>query len=166
MKWVSVNNGTSNDYFELWDNDKKLVSMSLSKRTKIARIESSSDKRLFFLEKKGFFHGKTVIKNEYGIKLGELHGENWEAREGVIELDGTKYFYAFPNSSDGELIIYRDTKDKPLVSCSLSSLFGGITALVEKSKSLHDTKYPSLLMGLCWYLLNESVKEVMKETAA
>ena len=163
MKWVSLNNSS----YELWDNEKKLVSLSISSRTKIARIECAAEKRLFFIEKRGFLQSKTVIKNEYGIKLGELYGESWEANEGIIELDGKKYFYEFTHTSEPELIIYNDeSKSKPLVSCSLSSVSEEAAAIVKKSKSLHDTKYPSLLMGLCWYLLKPAVKETLTETVA
>jgi hypothetical protein len=164
MKWVSVNNGNSGDHYELWDNDNKLVDLSLSSHTKIARIVSSSDKRLFFIEKRGFLHAKTVIKNEYGIKLGELNSESWD--EGMIDLDGTKYSFAFPHNEDDKLVIYNETKTQPLVSCSLSGLFTHIPAVLERSRSLHDTKYPSILMALCWYLLKLSVNNTLKETAA
>ena len=157
MKWVNVSNGYSGNYYELWNNDKKLVSLLLSSRTKIARIECATDKRLFFIEKKGFLQNKTVIKNEYGIQMGELIGENWEANEGLIELDGKKYAYSFSNDAEAELIIYNETKTDPLVSCSLSSISDEVAAVVKKSKSLHDTKYPCLLMALCWYLLKPVV---------
>ena len=159
MKWVSVNNNSSVQNYELWDAEKKLVSLSISKSTKITRVESASDKRLFFIEKKGFLHSKTVINNEYGVRLGELTSENWDANEGVITLEGITYSYAFSDDSEAELILYDETKTKPLVHCSLSSFKDDASAVVKKSKSLHDTKYPSLLMALCWYLLKAAGAE-------
>ena len=164
MKWVNVNDGNQGEHYELWDNERKVVSLSLSNHTKIARVESASDKRLFFIEKKGFLHAKTVIRNEYGIKLGELNSENWD--EGVIDLDGKKYTYAFPHNADEKLVIYDDARLSPIVSCSLSALFTNVPAMMERSRSLHDTRYPSLLMALCWYLLKVSVSQTLKETAA
>ena len=164
MKWVSVNNSSASHSYQLWDEEKKLVSLAISNQTKICRIECASDKRLFFIEKKGFLQSKTVIKNEYGIHLGELTGENREANEGMIVLDGKKYTYSFGAGSDDELVIYDERKTRPLVSCSLSSVHDGIPAVVKRSKSLHDTKYPYLLMALCWYLLKPAA--AIAESAA
>ena len=160
MKWVSVNNNSSSHFYELWDREKKLVSLSISNRTKISRIECASDKRLFFIEKRGFLQTTTVIKNEYGILLGELIGENWEANEGLIALDGKRYAYSLGTDSAHELVIYDEAKTRPLVSCSLQSVYDEAPAILRRSKSLHDTKYTSLLMALCWYLLKPAFPSV------
>ena len=153
MKWVSVNNSSAGQHYELWNAEKKLVSLLISNQTKISRIECATDKRLFFIEKKGFLHNKTVINNEYGIRLGELTSENREANDGFIELDGKKYCYAISDHTDAELVIFDESKTNALVTCSLSSVFDEVAAVSKKSRSLHDTKYPCLLMALCWYLL-------------
>ncbi len=165
MKWISVNKEKENNAFELWYNDKKLISLSVSPRTRIARIESGSDKRLFFFEKKGFLQSKTVIRNEYGIKLGELNGENKEAAEGIIQMDGKSYGYTFNSSNDAAVVLYEQTTEerKPFLRCSLSGVIDGAASLVKKSISLHDTKYPYLLMALCWYLLKPSDPEVFSK---
>ena len=153
MKWINVSNNSSNLSYELWNDEIKLVSLSISNRTKISRIECATDKRLFFIEKTGFLHSKTIIKNEYGIRLGELIGENRDAHEGMIELEGKKYAYSFNNITEAGLVIYDESKKKPLVSCHLSSPVDQATAVVKRSRSLHDTAYPSLLLAICWYLL-------------
>ena len=160
MKWVSVNNSSTSHHYELWDTEKKLIGLSISNRTRITRIESASDKRLFFIEKKGFLQSRTVIKNEYGIHMGELHSETRETDKGIIELDGRKYTYALSDHANEELIIYDENTGKPLVSCSLSPDYDDVSAIVKRSKSLHDTDYPSLLMALCWYLLKGAAAEM------
>ena len=162
MKWISVNNSTSNQHYELWDAEIKLVSLSISNHTKISRIEYATDKRLFFIEKTGFLNSKTIIKNEYGIRLGELTGEDREANEGMIELEGKKYAYTFNKNSEIGLILYNEEKNYPLISCSLSTIYDEVPAILKKARTLHDTKYPSLLMALCWYLLNSSSATVAK----
>ena len=158
MKWVNVSNGYSGDHYELWKNDKKLVSLYISNHTKTTRIECADDKRLFFIEKKGFLNSRTVIKNEYGILVGEVLGETREAEKGIIELDGKRYEYSFTENTNGELVIFEENTNNPLVSCNLSSDHDEVAAVAKKSKSLHDTKYPSLLMALCWYLLKPAEK--------
>ena len=159
MKWVNVNNNSSGNHYELWKEDQKLVSLSISNCTKITRIECAADKRLFFIEKKGFLQSHTVIKNEYGILMGELHGETWEADKGIIELDGKKYAYSLTTDEEPGLVIYEDLTKKPLVKCTLAAANDEAAAVMKKSRSLHDTKYPILLMALCWYLLKLSETE-------
>ena len=167
MKWISVNKENANNAYELWYNDKKLVALSFSPLTKIARIESASDKRLFFVEKKGFLQNKTVIRNEYGIKLGELSGENNEAAEGMIEMDGKKYGYTFNQVNGAAVTLYEQTAEeerKPFLRCNFSGVIDSAAAIVKKSISLHDTKIPYLLMALCWYLLKPSGNEALSQT--
>ena len=53
MKWLSVNTGSLNENFELWDDEKKLAEISFTKGTRIARFVSSISRRIFFFEKKG-----------------------------------------------------------------------------------------------------------------
>lgn len=159
MKWVNVNNSSSGSYYELWNDDKKLVSLTISTRTKISRIECAADKRLFFIEKKGFLQNRTVIKNEYGIPMGELHGETREANKGVIELDNKRYAYSFSENEEPGLVIFDENTNTPLVKCSLTAAHNDVAAIVKRSRSLHDTKYPSLLMALCWYLLKPAIVE-------
>ncbi len=164
MKWVNVSNGYSGDQYELWKDDKKLVSLSISNHTKTTRIECADDKRLFFIEKKGFLNSRTVIKNEYGILVGEVLGETREAEKGIIEMDGKRYEYSINEKTNGELVISEENSDNPLVSCSLSSDNDEEAAVAKKFKSLHDTKYPCLLMALCWYLLKPAGKEMERVT--
>ena len=154
MKFISVNkNSSAGNAFELWYNDKKLISLSLGKETKTARIESGTDRRLFFIEKRGFLHNKTIIKNEYGIKVGELSSEQQNANEGVIEWDGKKYGYTFGQNNGTALTLSNELENTPFISCNLSAIIDTAASLVKKSISLHDTKYPYILTALCWYLL-------------
>ena len=39
----------------------------------------------------------------------------------MIELDGKKYEYSFTDKTAGELVIYEEHTNTPLVSCNLSS---------------------------------------------
>jgi len=119
------------------DGEKKLVRLSISNKTNISRIECGSDKRLFFMERTGFLQSRTVIKNEYGIRMGELNGETRESAKGAIELDGKRYHYAFNKKSGNELLVYNENTLQPIVRCGLPAT--------------NDTKNACLLMGLCWF---------------
>jgi len=163
MKWVSVNNGTSNENFELWEADKKLAVISFSNTTRIARLVSNLGKRLFFFEKKGFLTPKAVFKNEYGIKMGKLELEKHGAQNGHLEIEEKKYHYIFNENNSGELKVYDEAMQEILITCSFPVTSGSL-----KIKSFLDTKLPSLLLVLCWYSFqnkNASNRQVMEAIA-
>ena len=160
MKWVSVNSGTSNENFELWEADKKLAVISFSNTTRIARIVSNLGKRLFFFEKKGLLTPKAIFKNEYGIKMGKLELEKPGAQKGFLEIEEKKYRYVFNADSNGELNVYNETMSETLITCN----FPVATNNGAKKLSFLDTKFSSLLLVLCWYSFqpkNTSVMEIV-----
>jgi hypothetical protein len=146
MKWVSVNDGTEQENFELWGDDKKLAGISFSNTTRIARMAGNFGKRLFFFEKKGLLTPAAVFKNEYGIKMGKV--EQTKPGKGVIEMEGKKYSFIYDENNSGELLIYDEVTQKNLLTCSFNALSNSFS----KTKSLLDTKFPSLLLALCWYV--------------
>ncbi len=149
MKWVSVNSSSTNERYELWTKDEKLASVSFSAKTHIVRFVSNLGMRLFFFEKRGLMNPKTVIANEYGIRIGKLESDKNSPQKGMVELDGKKYcFQVNPNNSD-ELSIYEEGRSQTIMNCSFNMVSNGIT----KAKSILDTKLPCLLMMLCWYAL-------------
>lgn len=147
MKWISVNNGTANETFELWGEDKKLANISFSNRTRFVRIVSGLGKRIFSFEKKGFLLPKEIVKNEYGIKMGEVEEAKPGSGKGHVELDGKKYLYVYNANNSGELVLYDEFMQKSLLTCS----FNIVTRSLAKTKSLFDGKFASLLLVLCWY---------------
>jgi hypothetical protein len=146
MKWVFVKNDTSKESFELWDGDKKLADIVFSSKSRIARFASNLSKRLFFFEKRGIFSPKAFIRNEYGIKMGNVTEER--PGKGHVEIDGRKYYFIYNENNSGDLNLYDETTQKSLLTCSFNTLTNGFS----KTKSLLDSKFPSLLMVLCWYV--------------
>ncbi len=149
MKWVSVNNGTANENFELWEGEKNLANISFSNTTRIARLVSNLGKRLFFFEKKGLLTPKAIFKNEYGIKMGKLELEKPGAQKGFLEIEEKKYRYVFNEQNSGELNVYDEDMRTTLLTCTFP--VATTNPALIKSKSFLDTKLPSLLLVLCWY---------------
>lgn len=147
MKWVSVNTGTSLENFELWGDDKKIAGITFSKYTRFARIAGKMGKRIFAFEKRGFLSHKKLIRNEYGIKMGELEEAKPGAGKGYIEFDGIKYTFAYNENTSGEMTLYDESMQKRVLTCSFNTISGGI----NKAKSILDNKFSSLLLVLCWY---------------
>jgi len=162
MKWVSVNNGTSSENFELWEADKKLAVISFSNTTRIARIVSNLGKRLFFFEKRGLLTPKAVFKNEYGIKMGKLELEKPGAQNGHLEIEDKKYHYTFNENNSGELKVYDEAMSETLITCNFPTNSTGSS----KTKSFLDTKLPSLLLVLCWYSFQPKTNNQVMEALA
>lgn len=147
MKWVKVNNTSSKENFELWENEKVLADISFNVQTKFVRIVSDLGKRMFSFEKRGFLMPKKFIRDEYGIKLGKVETEKSGSGRGMVELDGKKYAFTYDENNTGDLILYDELMQKNLLSCN----FKAIANTINKTNSLLDTKFASLLLLLCWY---------------
>ena len=147
MKWVNTNNTSSKENFELWSDEKVLAGISFSKQTRFVRIVSNLGNSMFSFEKKGFLTPSKVIKNEYGIKLGKIEEAKPGTGKGTVELNGKKYFFVYDKDNSGELKLYDEGMEQNLLTCS----FNAINLGLNKTKSLLDTKFASLLLLLCWY---------------
>jgi hypothetical protein len=124
--------------------------------TNSARIEYEAERRVFLIRKEGFLRNKTVLCNEYGIRLGQILMEN---KEKVIELNGEKFTYTIQNNPAPELIVYNLLKEKPLVVC-------GFNITKDKwDKTLFESVQSSLLLALCWYMFSPATHELMLEYA-
>ncbi|MBK8521864.1 MAG: hypothetical protein WAT20_09720 [Ferruginibacter sp.] len=145
MKWVNINNSSTKEIFELREDEKVLADISFSKQTRFVRIVSDLGRRMFSFEKKGFLHPYKVIRDEYGIKLGKV--EEDKHGKGIVELDGKKYAFVYEENGSGDLIVYDEMMQKNLLRCN----FKGIAGSLNRSTSLLDTKFASLLLLLCWY---------------
>lgn len=159
MKWFNVNNTSSKEKFELWEDEKMLADISFSKQTRFVRVVSNLGKRMFSFEKKGFFTPKKVIRDEYGIKLGKVE-EKPGTGKGIVELEGKRYPFIYDKDNTGDLTLYDEGMQRNLLSCN----FKAITNTIHKTNSLLDTRFASLLLLLCWYTLqphNASVTDTL-----
>lgn len=157
MKWLSVNDNSSKEQFELWEDEKMLADISFSKQTRFVRIVSNLGKRMFSFEKKGFLKRSKVIKNEYGIKLGRVE-EKSRTGTGIVELEGKKYPFIYDQDNTGDLNLYDEGMQKNLLSCN----FKAITNKINTTNSLLDTRFASLLLLLCWYTFQPHNSAVTK----
>ncbi|MBK8952580.1 MAG: hypothetical protein IPM85_10170 [Chitinophagaceae bacterium] len=72
MRWEPVSNNTSNEVFNLIEGDKKLMTLTIHPFSNTARLECDTEKRVFLIRKEGFLRNRTVLRNEYGMKMGEV----------------------------------------------------------------------------------------------
>jgi hypothetical protein len=163
MKWEIVLSTTELEVYELWHHERKLLTLNFHPFTNSARIEYADEKRVFLIRKEGFRRNKTVLRNEYGIRIGQLGSDN--STTGTLELNNEKFFYNIQNDPSGELVIYKESIDQPFVVCGLKPNDGNPGIVLSKNNKLKPSQH-FLLMALCWYMFLPVAKESMVEYAS
>jgi hypothetical protein len=147
MKWVYVNQPSAyiRKYQLTEGNDIKLV-IKYNLNQQSVRISSEENHRLFFIDKTGLWHNKTILKNEYGVEIGRLAFDKVHGA-GIIEMEGKKYYYTLQNNS--QLIIFEHTVSKPLAVCDMNEA----PSLASLSANKYSNEeYACFLLGICRYL--------------
>ena len=157
MNWETVTSGIGQKVYALWDNGRKLLTLAFHS-TNFVRIECADEKRTFMIRYEGFLKNKLVMRNEYGIRIGQVISEN---NENFISLNDERLFYTITNEKEPRAIIYKESKEKPLAICALN---------LDNDKSILPSANPSathqsLLLALCWYLFLPVAKENVMEYA-
>jgi len=157
MRWKTILNTAKKKVYELWHKDKYVLSVTYNSASGTARIDSQDEKRMFMISKEGILKNKTILRNEYGFRVGKLGQEN---KESFIELDGERFFYTIRNNGSSQLLIYKENPGQPLLVCDLSPVASGM------NKNTFETGGPieiandavSMLMSLCWLLFQPFAK--------
>ena len=163
--WITVKSETVFEEYELWNDFQKLMTLSIDKDENKIRVVSNDYRRDFNIENEGLLLNKTILKNEYGIKVGEISQELFTHNEGSIQLNEEHFHYSIHNNPLAELIIYRKSRKKPVLKCELKSEEGKSSINFSKNEESNSKTYHSLLIALCWFLLMPVGKENASEYA-
>lgn len=157
MKWETVTSTLGYSVYALWNNGRKLVTLVFNPSVNAARIEYADEKRVFLIRKEGFLRNKTVLRNEYGIRIGHTGSEN---KEDFIVLGNERFFYSLENEKEPAVTIYKQSKDRPLAVCGLDvEAQNGLARLTANHKAIKEDTRNSLLLTLCWYLFQPAQAE-------
>ena len=157
MRWETVSITDNHEVYRLKHRDHTLLTLTLHPFSNTARVEKGDEKRVFQIRKEGFRRNKTVLRNEYGIKIGELGTEH---KIHFIDLDKERFYYQIQYNPQPELLIYKDSIESPVLVCGLDVKSGKTSIQLEKDKVPASTS-TSLLMALCWYMFLPVTKEDM-----
>ena len=157
MKWETVTSGIGQKVYALWDNGRKLLTLAFNSSSNFAKIEYGEEKRAFTIRYEGLFKNKMVMRNEYGIRIGQVSTE----RENMIALNDEKLFYTITEGKEPKVILYKESIDNPFAVCTLK---------LENEKGILPSVKPSatqqsLLLALSWYLFRPAAKEKTPEFA-
>ena len=161
MKWVYVNQPSV--YIRKYqltegDNTKLIIKYNLDQQT--VRISSEENHRLFFIDKTGLWHNKTILKNEYGVEIGRLAIDKVHGT-GFIEIEGKKYYYTVQNNS--QLVVFEHTVTMPLAVCDMTEAPSFASLLANKYS---NEEYACFLLGICWYLFPLTAAELLEFSGA
>jgi hypothetical protein len=157
MRWEQTKATSNSEVYNLYKGDKKLLTVSLNPFSNSARVECENEKRVFLIRKEGFRRNKTVLRSEYGIKIGEL---GHDSKENFIDVNEERFYYTIQNNPLAELVLYKESKENPFVVCGLNVKEGAAAVHFSKdSDNLKATSHPGLLMALCWYMFLPVTKE-------
>ena len=160
MKWENITSTSSSETYQLRHNDKKLLTLTLHPFSNTARVDCEDEKRVFLIRKEGFRRNKTVLRTEYGIKLGEL---GTDEKGNFVTINEDRFYYSTRQNELTELVLYKDEIGQPLVVCGLD-INNGDTSLRFTDKN-SPVSHPELLMALSWYMFLPVAKEAMAEPA-
>ncbi len=156
MRWETVKASEEQEIYNLYKDDEKRLTLVYNPFSNSARVECNKEKRVFLIRKEGFRRNKTVIRSEYGIKIGEFGQEN---KQQYIEVNNEKFFYSTRNNPLAELFLFKADAEQPVVSCGLTARSGMADVYFKKDKTLGEMPHPGLLMALCWYMFLPVAKE-------
>jgi hypothetical protein len=145
MNWKQIHSESPHEQYELWHDEKKLLSLEYHSFTSSARIEYEDTRRVFLLRKEGLLRNRIALRNEYGVRIGRLTFDKSKPNEGLLELDNKKFSFGMQNGEKGGLEI-RSEDNQPLVHCGMGSDQKVTTSRVPGQAENF------LLMALCWYL--------------
>jgi len=154
MKWETVSSAIGHSAYALWNNGKKLITLVFNSSSNAARIEYAGEKRVFLIRDEGFRKNKTVLRNEYGIRIGHTGTEN---NENFIVVNNERYFYSIDNN-EPVLTIYKESKDRPLAVCGLNINDTSLLSKAGVKRPLPEKALYSMLMSLCLYMFRPAEK--------
>ena len=155
MKWETVTSTIGQSVYTLWNNGRQLVTLVFNSSSNAARIEYEDEKRVFLIRDEGFRKNKTVLRTEYGIRIGHTGTEN---NENFIVLNDERYYYSVNDKQEPEVTIYKESIDHPLAVCGLN-IQDDLLSKTGTKKPLQEKTLYSLLIGLCLYLFKPLKRE-------
>jgi len=147
MKWLLVSSSLRQEIYELWNGDEKLLTIYFHPDKGTVRIATNDAKRVFLIGKEGFLRSRKVLRNEYGVRMGQLIYDGIQENQGSLVLYDEEFYYHIGNGSPVEAAIYKNSEI--LLTCELPAVARD-----------HDL----LILALCWYVTT-AVKVKIEEYA-
>lgn len=158
MHWTSEIEMKGQTVYVLHDHEKTLLTLEFHRSTSWVRVRSGKEERVLLIQLQGLLRKKAMLKNEYGVAIGELRHDKGEH---FIELNNKKYHYQLTMEANPEIRITRNRGKVLLTVCSLAL----DPIYFSKKKKLPAKLEAGMLLSLCWYLSKTIKTKEVTETA-
>ena len=149
MNIVSVKQIPGQQDYLLKEDDKTVLKLRYKNDLHTARVETEKERRVLTIDDEGLLKTKSVLKNEYGIRIGSLNYDNFSDTQGSVDIENIKYRFTVKNSEIPELNIYKGSRRNLVYNCQL--VFDDISSKIKGSQTA------SLIIAVSWYLfLNDA----------
>jgi hypothetical protein len=152
MNIISLQNNPGQQDYLLKEDDRTVLKLRYNNDRHIARVETGKEKRVLIIEEQGLLRTLLVLKNEYGVRIGSLHYDNFSATHGTVDIENTKYRFDLKQNGSPELHVYERSRRNLIYSCQL---------IIENNNS--KAVVASLVIAITWYLFLKG--ETQKEHA-
>ena len=149
MKWLLISSNSQREIYELRNAKEKLLTLTYHPAPGTLRVSADDEKRVFLIGREGFLRRHTVLRNEYGVRIGQLNYDNNQDNQGNIDVDNGQFSYILQNDLSSKATIYRNTE--MLVVCELPAI---------SKKDSNSENYDLLILMLCWYMSTAVKKQV------
>src|SRR5215467_2204668 len=140
MKWLSITTRVQEKIYELWNSKEKILALAYHPASGTVRISADDEKRVFLIGREGFLRRRTVLRNEYGIRIGQLTYDNNLDNQGMIDVYEENFIYTLQGDPDPKASIYRNSE------------MLAVTELPAISEDISSDNYDLLMLILCWYI--------------
>jgi hypothetical protein len=151
MKWLAITTRVQEKIYELWNSKEKLLALAYHPASGTLRMSADDEKRVFLIGREGFLRRRTVLRNEYGIRIGQLTYDSNQDNEGLIDVYEEDFTYVLQSAPNPKASIYRNT------------VLLAIAELPAISEDINSDNYDLLMLVLCWYM-STTVKKHVQET--
>jgi hypothetical protein len=154
MQWEK---GPSGNYL-LVEDGAILATVSINHRSHSFRIACPASKRVLLLHKAGFWRHRTVLKNEYGHKIGQRYPAK-PNNGGVLEFEGKRFRYKLHKTPLAEIVVLNEAGTVALLTCGLGTNTTGTVPPFKTNETMADAEEQYLLFALAWYLFSPVVPQ-------
>ena len=148
MKWLSITTRAQERIYELWNLKEKLLTLAYHPASGTLRVSANNEKRVFLIGREGFLRRRAVLRNEYGVRIGQLTYDNNQENQGMIDVDGEDFTYILQTGLEPMASIYKATETIAVVD------------LPTISEDINSDNYDLLMITLCWYISTTVRKQV------
>ncbi|HET9745933.1 MAG TPA: hypothetical protein VFP97_09480 [Chitinophagaceae bacterium] len=141
MNIITLQNNPGQQDYLLKEDDRAVLKLRFNNERHIARLETEKERRVLIIEEQGLLRTFLVLKNEYGVRIGSLHYDNFSANQGTVDIENTKYRFDLEQNGSPELRVYKRSRRNLIYRCQL---------IIENNNS--KTALASLIIAVTWYL--------------